>query len=155
MNRSARTKSAGFTLIELVLVILILGILGAVAAPRYAEALDATYARAAAVRVEIDLKYARQLAQQTSSSKTVTFDIAANRYTLDEVESRDRPNEDYIVTLTDDEFNAEINSVDFSGETSVTFDIYGHADNSGTVAVQSGGHIETVVIDALGQVSIP
>ncbi len=152
--RGTRSSPQGFTLIELVLVILILGILAAVAAPRYTKALDTTYAKAAAVRVQSDLKYARQLAKQTSSNQTVTFDVAANSYTLVGVDNRDRQGRDYIVTLSADEFNSQINTADFNGSTSVTFDIYGHANNAGTVVVQSGSRVETVVVDAFGQVSI-
>jgi hypothetical protein len=126
-----------------------------VGAPRYTKALDATYARAAALRVESDLKYARQLAKQTSSSQTVTFDVAANRYSLVGVAHRDRGNQAYVVTLSNDEFNSVINSANFNGSTSVTFDIYGHANNAGTVVVQSGSRMETVAVDAFGQVSIP
>jgi Tfp pilus assembly protein FimT len=141
-------------MIELVIVVLILGILAATAAPRYTDALDTTYARAAALRVKSDLAYARQLARQTSTEQQVAFNVAANSYSLVGEKSRDRRNRDYIVVLGSNEFNSKINSAVFNGLASVTFDIHGHANNAGTVVVQSGSRAETVVVDAYGQVSI-
>jgi prepilin-type N-terminal cleavage/methylation domain-containing protein len=142
-----------FTMIELVIVVLIVGILAAAAAPRYVKAMDATQAKAAAIHLAGDLKYARQLARQTSQEIKVTFDVTTNSYTLEGIKNRDRHDRDYIVTLSSNEFNAEITSADFSGSNSLTFNIYGHANSAGTVVVRCGNRTETVVVDAYGQVS--
>jgi prepilin-type N-terminal cleavage/methylation domain-containing protein len=158
VHRCRQSASGGFTMVELVIVILILGILAAVATPRYAQAMYATYAKAAAVRVESDLKYARQLAQQNSSNQKVTFDVSADRYTIVTpigIADRNRRSATYTVNLSRDEFKADISTVDFNGSTNVTFDIYGHADKAGTVVVQSGniGKWE-IKVDILGQISV-
>ena len=62
----------GFTLLELVLVVAILGVVAAIAAPRYGNAIQNYRANAAAQRLRADLEYARARAKSTSSSRTVT-----------------------------------------------------------------------------------
>lgn len=80
MNR--QVKQGGFTLIELVVVITILGILAAFAVPRFASLegqarLAATQALAGSVRSGASLAHALWLAQGDPSSVAVTMEGAA------------------------------------------------------------------------------
>ena len=73
-----RTKQQGFTLVELVVVIVILGILAAIAVPRYAsytaEARTAALnGLAAAVRASVTLVQARYVAVGNTAATTVTL----------------------------------------------------------------------------------
>src|SRR5688500_9245400 len=64
-----QTRAAlGFTLIEIVMVLFIMAIVAAMAAPRYSQAIARYRLESAAGRVAADLEYARALARSTSTS---------------------------------------------------------------------------------------
>ena len=74
----------GLTMIELIVVVLLIGIITAVAAPRFADAVVRYRADAAAKRVAADLEFARRIAKTSGKSQTVTFSLIANGYSLPE-----------------------------------------------------------------------
>ena len=65
-----------FSLVELVIVILVLGILAGAAAPRYASALRWKRLESSAYRIAADLRRARDEAVQASSCLLYTSDAA-------------------------------------------------------------------------------
>jgi type II secretory pathway pseudopilin PulG len=142
-------------MIELTLVVLVLGILAAVAAPKYGASLAAYRANAAARRVAADLRLTRNYARKTSQPQTITFDATANSYAVAPMPSLDRPSDPYAVSLTATPYSADITSASFgSGGAAVQFDIYGRPNNAGSVALASGSKTYTIQLDAAGNVSI-
>ena len=83
LNRtSANGRRRAFTIIELVIVILIMSIFAAVAAPAFLDSLLFHRVETAARRVKADIDYARQRARLTSAAQSVTFterDVHAQR----------------------------------------------------------------------------
>ncbi len=140
-------RTAGFTLVELVIVIMILGIMAAVAVPRYADALSKHRVDAAARRIEADLELARRRAKITSTSQSVQFDAGASRYLLPGVPSRDHPASAYQVDLAKPPYSASIASADFGGDAEIRFNGYGYPDSAATIVVRSGKHQRTIVVD--------
>ncbi len=139
----------GFTLAELVMVVLIIGIITAVAAPKYIDSLSRYRAEAAAQRIATDLKYARREAVGGSITRRVQFDVPAiNQYTLVGIPHLDDPSRTYEVDLSAPPYSALIVSVNFGGDAELIFDGYGAPDSGGTVVVASGGYQETVSVDA-------
>ena len=77
------------------MVVLIVGILAAVAAPRYLDTLANYRADATVKRIVADLQLAKRRAQQTSTSQTIEFYVVDNRYEITGMNDLDRSNKVY------------------------------------------------------------
>ena len=76
-----RAARAGFTLIELIVVVMLLAIAAAVVVPQAMDTSD-MQAMAAARTTASDLEYARDLAVTTTDRVTVTLDVSGESYVL-------------------------------------------------------------------------
>jgi prepilin-type N-terminal cleavage/methylation domain-containing protein len=145
--RPRRTRS-GLSALEVLVVVLIIGILSAAAAPKFLHALAAHRSKQAARRIAADLELARREAIMASTARTVAFDVAAETYTLHDIRHPDHPDETYIVLLSDDPYQAEIAAADLGGDAILIFDGYGQADSGGKIVVRSGTLEAVILIDA-------
>ena len=149
-------RRRGFTLIELVMVVIIVGIMSAIVAPRIFTSLAYHHVEAAAKRVQVDLELARRQARATSASQTVQFLVNADSYSLPAMNDLDRPGSIYSVDLSTAPYEASILSADFGGDAVLIFDGYGVPDSAGQVIVESGGYRRTIFVDAVtGRVTLP
>lgn len=132
--------------------IVILAIVASMAIPRFGASLARQRADAAARRIMADLDLARRHANQTSSTVTVFFDVAQNRYWLSGVPDPDRPGTDYAVELDAEPYLATIVSADFGGTLKVGFDGYGDvigaAKSGGKVVISVGPEQRVITLDA-------
>lgn len=154
--RRKQVSRAGFTLADLAITLLIIGVLAAVAAPRYADSVTHIRVEAAAKRVAADLRYARQHAKTASVSQPVAFTPASDTYDLPGMNDINHSSQPYTVDLTKTSYPASLSSATFgAGGSTVTFDIFGQPDNGGTVVVQVASEQRTVIVDGtIGSVSI-
>ena len=157
-SRTARIRScqlstvgcqfrAGFTLLELVLILVILATLGAIAAPRYANALDRYHADATARRIVADLELARATARNTSASVTVTFDPGMNTYVMTGVDSLDHPGNNATLLLSNAPYRSQLVSTGLGGDDEIVFDGFGVPDIGGVVLIQCGAESRTIAVD--------
>ena len=138
----------GFSLIELVLVLVIIAVMAGVAAPRFSGSSMRLRAAAVAQRIAADLAAARGRARSLSTSQVVIFNLAANTYELPGLQSLDRSTLPYVVELSHEPYKATVVSADFGGTSQITFDGYGRPDNGGLVVVSVGQVLKTIVVDA-------
>lgn len=136
-----------FSLLEIVLVLAILAILVAMAAPRYGTAVARYQAEMAARRVVADLALSRSRARITSTQHTVAFTPAADQYQLPGVADLKNSAADYLVDLSARPYHADLLSADFGGDGTVVFDGYGKPDSSGQVIVQVGDIQKIIALD--------
>ena len=137
------------TLLELVIVLLVLAILTAAAAPKFFDSLARYRAEAAAKRIAHDLRLARRQAQSTSASQSVVFNSpGAHKYELPGMDDPNRPGKSYEVPVFDEPYLATIVTANFGGDSTIVFDGYGQPDSGGSVTVQAGAHQKTVTVDA-------
>jgi type II secretory pathway pseudopilin PulG len=142
-----------FTIIEVVIVVLIMGILTAVATPKFFDSLLFHRVESAARRVKSDLELARTQARLTSASQSITF--ANSVYTLSNTTSLDKPGAIYSVDLKKQPFSLDSATPNFSNATTISFDGYGTPSSGGTVVLVAKSHSCTVTLDGTtGNVTI-
>ena len=148
----------GFTLPEILVVVLIIALSSSVALPRYTDYIHGHCATAAAHRIASELNMARHDARTRSINRKVQFNIRQNRYEMVGMKAPDDPSAHYRVQLDEGICPVTLITVAFVGDgnneqRTVEFDMYGRPTVqrrpliSGTVIVESGSHQAVVTID--------
>jgi prepilin-type N-terminal cleavage/methylation domain-containing protein len=152
MSRSGNrelSRRPGFTLLELAVALLIIGLLGSLVAPRFAQSISANRAEMAARRVSADLRRVQDTARITSSSLVVRFTVSttAGLYEVPGLPDLDHRGGHYVVRLHDDPYRVGISAVSLGGDSEVIFDGQGKPDTAGTITLVAGDHVRTITID--------
>ena len=142
INRERRA----YTLVELLIVVVIMGITAAVGIPSFSDSLSKMNVDEAGERIRADLELARRHAINTSASQTVEFD--SDGYALLGMDDPDHPGQPYYVNLTGDQYGVTLDSVDCGGDTKIVFDGFGLPDSDLEIVIRVGDHEMTVSGDA-------
>ena len=113
-EKKVKRQAKGFTLIELIIVIVLLLIIGATIAPRISDITLQTETNMAARKIAADIRYVRQLALATHHPHGVNFDgNPVNIYSLY------WSSKEHIITnpYTGAHYTVQLNSGEFAGVT--------------------------------------
>jgi type II secretory pathway pseudopilin PulG len=139
---------------ELIIVVLLVGIITAVSAPRFSHALQRHRIESATKRVALDLAIARQLAKSSGKTVTVSFDQKINSYSISNLTVLELGRRRYTVDLGASPYHCVISSVSFP-DTQVHFDRFQRPDYEGKVELTCGKLAKTLTLDAItGEVTI-
>jgi prepilin-type N-terminal cleavage/methylation domain-containing protein len=144
-----------FTLVELAIVLLVMGILVAVIVPKVSSSLCHESVDAAAKKIAADLELSRRAAKLTGASLSVQFDVANNRYTLLNVKDINHPVIQQVTQLLNTGYATTLVSAAFNGTSQLTFDLYGQPFagspltplTTGSVVIQAGTVQHTIVVN--------
>lgn len=151
----------GYTIVELLIVLLICSILTAVALPRYVDSLCQFRVDAAAKRIAADIGLAQRQAMVQSKDQSIQFTInggpgAPNTYAMPNVNYVDKAPPGVVVDLTQYPYQVVINSASFGAGASLVFDRFGNPSSGGAVVVAAGNCAKTINVDSnTGRVTIP
>ena len=146
-------RRPAFTLVELVIVVLVMSITAAAAAPVFLDSLLFHRVESAARRLKADLGLARHTARLTSTAQSVSF--AGSTYTLSAaVKDLDNPHHAYVVDLAAPPYEVGVSAI-FDGSQTISFDGYGTPSSWGTVFLTNKRHQCIVQLDqTTGEVTI-
>lgn len=147
-TRNLATLRRAFSLIELTMVLLLVGIITAVAAPRFSLALQRHRVESAAKRLALDLDVARRMARNSGKTVTVSFNQKTNTYALSNGLSSNRDARLSTVNLSASPYHCTLESVTVLNN-QVQFDRFQRTSQQGEIVLRSGSIIRTLTIDTL------
>ncbi len=146
-TRSGRVRRSSFSIVEMMIVVLILGIISVNVAPRFISAVGRRSVMAAASRIKLDLEQAKLRAKTTTTAQSVIFSPSLHAYFLPGVTPSVHHQSVYRVNLAEP-YAAQLISAEFATATDadIEFNAFGIPDSAGLITVQAGRYRQTISI---------
>lgn len=141
-----RLNRHGFTLLELLVVIAVLGVATAIVAPRYGRSIARTRAEAAMERVFADIRRTQALARATSTTMIIQLDTANAAYTLPMGRTLDNAAEPERVELDESPYFVSDITSSLADDDQIVIDPYGRIVSTGSLRIRVGDSIRWVGI---------
>ncbi len=162
MEKDHLKISPAFTLVEVLIVLMVIGIIAAIAVPLYVSAAS-TQLRTAASMIASDLEYAKSMSISTGQSHSVVFDTTAESYSIKNSAGQviSHPvhiGASYVVSFANDSRlgNVDIVNTTFGAANTIKFDNVGTPFNGSGAALSNGyvqlraeGYVLKVKIDTV------
>lgn len=152
-SRTGRRRAGGFSLAELVLVVMIVGLVALIAVPRYAASEQRYRLELAAKRVIADLDAARQAAKATSTDQRVRFAINGSKYYVSVTRSAAASGQVVgssavsEVDLGADPYRVRVVGANLNGYAGIVFDPYGTPSSGGVILLRGGDFAVQIAVD--------
>lgn len=154
IHRRQNHPRSAFSFIELLIVMMLLGIMAGIAAPRYQAAINSTHIEVAAKRLAADLRRARAGAIQKATAHTIAFHVGNSTYSSSDLSDLDHPEETLVESVGRGGFMVQMTSADFGGMSTITFDWRGEPSFFGSVDLAVEGLTATVSVTSIGNVEV-
>lgn len=153
-TRKQFLQRSAFSVVELVIVVLIIGILSAVIAPRYIDLLSKHSIESAAKRLKLDIEFSVSTAKTTSAGHAIEFLLDDNSYQLKDIRDLDLVSQEYSVDLNEEPYRSTIQFAIFGDSSELHINGYGIPNEPGSIQLQCGKYRHEVTIDENGVVKI-
>ncbi len=148
-------RRRAFSLIEMTIVVVIIGVVVAVAVPRFANSLSTQRADAAARAVAADVQRAVDMARSTSAPVTIVFDTDHDTYQVAGMTLADQGGGSDRRNLAAEFPGVSLAICDFGGSSTLTIDGFGSPTSSGEIVLKKNDEVRTLLFDrSTGQVDV-
>ena len=135
----------GFTFIELIIAIIIVGILGSMAFTRILNNLNPIKVRAAIEQITSDIEQTKALSMAQHDTITIAFNITNDSYSIyngptgNQTIMTDYPGSNNgTISFDQSEYKGvDISGANFSGSTQLSFDTWGNTISGGTITLNT------------------
>ena len=162
-HANIQKHSHGFTYIELIIIIIILGILGGAAFTRILNNLDPIKVRAAIEQITSDIEQTKALSMAQHDTITIAFNIANDSYSIyngptgNQTIMTDYPGSNNgIISFDQTEYSGvDISSASFGNSTNLSFDPWGNTILGGTITLNTDNVITVQTVTGHWAITTP